>query len=144
MWVEMMLTISGGRADGREWPDAGYLIEIPEDEAQDLIRARIAVRADPPREPDVPVVPVPSGPPVEAIVSEPSATGAGPVPEAVPEPVPEPEPVTPVAEEDSGDPPKPADPKADWVTYAVAHGANPSDAEASTKVQLMQAYGGRL
>jgi hypothetical protein len=38
--------------------------------------------------------------------------------------------------------PRVNDPKADWVAYAVAQGADPVDAEKATKAELAELYGG--
>ena len=37
--------------------------------------------------------------------------------------------------------PKPADPKADWVAYAEAHGLSHDDADAMTKAALVEKFG---
>lgn len=123
-WVQMLVKVSGGRADGSMWPDpwnSDGLLECGDAEAQDLVRAQIAVPAKAPaRDPDVPVK---------------SVTAAAP---AAPEP--EPEPAPPAAD----GPPLPSAPKQDWVDYAVAHGEVAATAGAMTKNDLISKYGGRL
>jgi hypothetical protein len=39
-------------------------------------------------------------------------------------------------------PPAKSAPKSDWVDYAVAQGADPDEADGSTKDQLIDTYGG--
>lgn len=39
--VRMLITVSGTR-NGREWPRAGGTIDLPDHEAADLVRARLA------------------------------------------------------------------------------------------------------
>ena len=57
------------------------------------------------------------------------------------EPGSEVEPATPAA---IPDPPKSTAPKLEWVGYAVrAHGMKPDDAEAITKADLVERFGGR-
>lgn len=70
-------------------------------------------------------------------------------PKAEPEPqkAPEPEP-TPEPEQEPQDPPKTSDTKAEWVAYVVAATADTDepvseeDAEAMTKAELIELYGG--
>jgi hypothetical protein len=77
VWVRMTITISGGRADGRDWPDRwGDAIDLPEEEALPLIRAGNAIQVDPP-EAARPLPPPASQ--VPAPQSEPAGTARGPV-----------------------------------------------------------------
>lgn len=46
MLVRMKTDISGLR-DGKAWPPRGYTVELPEEEARDLIAADNAVEVDP-------------------------------------------------------------------------------------------------
>jgi hypothetical protein len=48
MLVKMLIGISGGRHDGRQWPPAGWVLDIPDWEARDLVRSGFALNADPP------------------------------------------------------------------------------------------------
>jgi len=151
MWIAMLHGVSGGRADGRDWPPPGVSIEVPWGEGVDLLNGGHAIQAEPPAvrvapwaltpPSPPPPPPAPYTPPAEpaaTMVSEPAFTAAGPVPAApAPEPEPEPEP-----EEVSS--PAPGDPKQAWIEYAVSQGAKPDVAAAMTKVDLMSRYGGRL
>jgi hypothetical protein len=171
IWVRMTITISGGRADGRNWPDRwGDAIDLPAEEALPLIKAGNAIEVDPP-EPDRPLPPPASLTPVPR--SEPAETAAGPVtghswgltgpsarepagPIAAPQPDAQPvaawgpeaeparEPAGPTPALADMDMPKPADPKQAWVDYAMAHGETEDEANMQTKAGLMQKYGGRL
>lgn len=142
MIIQMVYQMSGGRYDDRQWAPPGVDFEVPDEEGDGLVRAAAAifVRASAP-------APSPPASATPAPVSEPSATAAGPVagegaygiPQSLAATGPEAGPVPEEAPE-----PKPADPKAVWVDYAVSQGAGRSDAESLTKAQLMQAYGGRL
>jgi hypothetical protein len=147
MWIVMSHGVSGGRADGRNWPPAGVPIEVPYGEGTDLLRGEHAVQVRPPEPPGPWALtpPAPPAPPPVTIVSEPAQTAAGPPQEktlvqaAVPEPAPEPEP-----EPEQPESPKPGDPKQDWINYAIGQGADEAAAEAMTKADLMSRYGGRL
>jgi hypothetical protein len=133
MWVQMLITISGGRADGTNWPDRYGVLEVPDHEGRDLIRARHAIPADPPA--------VTAGPGTARV----TAAAAPVIPEqaaAVPEGIPEPAAAVPVPAETPA--PGPADLKAAWVDYAVSQGTDRGQAEAMTKADLMSRYGGRL
>ena len=151
IWVQMTITISGGRADGRNWPDRwGAAIDLSAAEAWPLIRAGNAIQVDAPEKPK-PLPPPASLTPAPR--SEPAATARGPVaasqpapePQAIrawgPEAAPKPEPTPALVDMD---PPKPADPKQAWVDYAMAHGETEDEANMQTKAELMQKYGGRL
>jgi hypothetical protein len=171
--VRMLLYISGGRWDGRDWPPANETIEVPDWEAADLTRGRLAVYAD-----DDHALPVRPAEPGQASEPEPEpeqASEPGPVPEMDPGTLASPadtaagasappagdqsetgqaegatEPAEPEAEPDvaaAGDPvaaPAPAAVKQAWIDYAVSQGATPEEAAAMTKADLMSRYGGRL
>jgi hypothetical protein len=65
--VRMLDYISGGRHDGREWPDpyrGDAVIEVPDWEGEDLIRAHLAARVQPP----APAPPLPG--PASAVAAE--------------------------------------------------------------------------
>lgn len=145
--VRMLIGVSGERHDGRRWPPAGGEIDVPGWEADDLILGQNAVEAgaaDPEPDPD----PVPDPEPADEV---PPGTLAEPWPvaETVAEPV-----VTgdasadPPAEPDAVQPavaPPPSAPKQAWIDYAIqAHAADPAEATAMTKADLMSRYGGRL
>ena len=134
MRVRMIIGISGGRHDGREWPAAGHEIDVPDHEGDDLIRARHAIYVGPSE--------APGGTAVPPVTSESSPTSAGPSwedehdrLEAVADGTEEPEPVP---------EPKPGDLRQAWVDYAVSQGATEDQANGMTKVDLMSRYGGRL
>jgi len=133
MLIRMVTGIPGSYDNGQPWPPAGGVIDVPYEVGRDLIlggHAEDAVTPPPAPAPPPPLVPAP--PPVAMMVSQPAATAAGPLP---PPPPPEPEP--PAA-------PGPADPKAEWIDYAVSRGADPDMAGRMTKADLMSKYGGRL
>ena len=123
--VQMTVTMSGARADGRPWPAAGLPLVVDDWEAEHLVRGDMArYVADAPPAPEPVNVQVAFSP--EQGVLEP----AGP---------PEPE------AQDSVDvpAPKPVQPKADWVAWAVAQGADEEEANGLTKAELMERYGDR-
>lgn len=134
--VKMIFNISGGRADGRAWPNAGEPLVLDDGEAGDLVRGGMATWDEPPGWQPAPPV-IPSAPP-EAMVSEPSRTAAGPAvaTEPVPEPPSEPEP-------ERTEAPASYAPKGAWVSWAMAHGATEDEANMATKAQLMEQFGDR-
>lgn len=143
MIIRMFHQMSSGRHDGRVWPAPGVDFEVPDWEGRDLVAGGNAVMvSDKPTAayetpPDVKPGPEPQQwPPYEP------GRFAGPV---QPEPEPEPEPEVERFTEgrSSLEPPKAAQPKSDWVDWAVAHGVSEEEANALTKQQLMEAYGQR-
>ncbi len=134
MLIRMITSIPGSYDNGQPWPPAGGVIDVPHDVGRDLILGGHAVDAHTPPPP----VPAPPPPPAPAlapmVVSQPAATAAGPLP-SPPEPEPDPEPPS---------APGPADPKAEWIGYAISRGADPDTAGRMTKADLMSRYGGRL
>lgn len=128
--VVMRFSISGGRADGRNWPDAGDPLVLGRDEAEDLIRGGMAY-------------PHPDGYEVADDAVPPPSPEPGPPP---PEPVQEAGPPQP---EEAGEPAVPAGPpvayapKQAWVDWAMANGASEDEANMATKAQLMETYGER-
>lgn len=150
------------RYDSRPWPGMGEDFEVPDWEGALLVKDGMAVFI---RDSPVEEVLAPAAP-----VSEPASTAAGPVAEPVvpAEAVPALEPATPelvapvaaepeapaqpvqddvqddVPEPEAPPPPKTYAPKADWVDYAMAHGASEDEANLATKDLLIQVYGGRL
>lgn len=161
--VRMLVGVSGSRHDGRPWPVAGSEITVPGWEAEDLIRAQIAVdagQAD--DEPEVPEPAVSDSRPQSQIDGE--ALAAAQYQPERPLPVPPPE-VSPLAEvsgvaevagspepepeqaaepEQPAAPPAPSAPKQSWIDYAVSQGATADEAASMTKADLMSRYGGRL
>jgi len=119
MWIRMRYYISGGRADGSQWPDVGGLLEVSDDEGQDLITAQVADRAQAPPQEE---------PAKSVLVSAPE--------EVQPEEVP--------AMEESSGAPSPSAPKSEWTDWAVRQGEVPATAAAMTKSDLMSKYGPRL
>jgi hypothetical protein len=53
--VQMFVHISGGRGDGRDWPNAGEIIDLGDDEAAQVVRAGLGRYAP---EPPVPATDV--------------------------------------------------------------------------------------
>lgn len=146
--VKMIVGVSGERHDGRKWPPMFGEIDVPGWEADDLIRGQNAVEAgaaaEPEPAPDVQVEAVASSEIAEAVapaeitvqvgVTGPGEDGAA-GPPAEPDAV-QPAPV--VA-------PPPSAPKQAWIDYAIqACDADPAEAGAMTKADLMSRYGGRL
>ena len=121
MWVQMFHYISGGRPDGSQWPGAGGLLEVSDDEGESLIQGGNAKRAAaPPRPAEEPVKSVLKvAPPPEELDQIPAPPGyhAEPVP---------------------------SDPKPAWVEWAVHQGADRDEALQMTKAELQATYGGRL
>jgi hypothetical protein len=150
MWVVMTLSMSGGRYDGRTWPPRGVPFQVPDWEGRDLVKVQQAVEIDTPAwAVSSPPPPAPAPEPEPTVVSEPSATSAGPavvaedapgLPEAAADGAEAPE----AAPDEEDVVPGPGDTKRAWVDYAVSKGASPAEAATQTKTQLQQAYGGRL
>jgi hypothetical protein len=130
-WVLMRMPVSGGRADGRPWPESGSdePIEVPEDEADDLIRGGLADEADPPGSEPAPEPADGDPEPVleDTVYRDDLDKAVGDLPAA------------PAAER--AEPPKTADSKQDWVDYAVSRGADSSEADGMTKAELTEKYG---
>ena len=133
--VQMLEYVSGGRWDGTVWPPAGGALMVPDWEADDLIRGRLArlwpwpeeEAAEPEPVPD-PMEPVPVAPPQVSPLAEASAVG-----------------VPALAEQDipGEGAPKPSAPKGDWVAWAVSCGVSDDEANSMSKAELMERYGGR-
>lgn len=149
--VQMLVHITGGRADGSTWPFPGHAepLKVTQAEAEDLYRAQLA-RPWPggEDEPEAEPVQVPE-PPVE--VAEPPAEPAQqwPPPEPgrmgvqpPPEPAPVPEAAEPVVVAEPV-PPRPGSPKVEWAAWALTRGASEEEAAGLTKQQLMEKYGVR-
>lgn len=146
--VQMLVHITGGRADGTAWPHVGHVkpLKVSKSEAEDLYRAQLA-RPWPGGDEDEQTaeaaataqtealieaaVPPVEDPPAQWPPAEPGRMGVQP--EATPEPE---QPV-------EGEAPRPAAPKADWIDWAVSQGATEEEASAATKQQLMEQYGAR-
>jgi cell division protein FtsN len=129
-WITMVTPVSGGRADGRPWPDprSGEPIEVPAAEADDLIAGGMAAEAEPPGQEPAPAPEADPEPAREKTVFRDDLDKAV---EELPD--------APAAEKP--DPPKPADPKQAWVDYAVACGADENEAAGMTKADLADKYG---
>jgi hypothetical protein len=174
MIIAMTITTSGGRHDDRPWPPAGVPLEVEDWEGEALVAQHNAVDltgqvtrdqlAPGSRLPETAYITPP------APVSEPALTASGPVREDPPPEPREPPPDDPpgshpasppdellrehLATDDDrqdsppepvqDDPPKPADPKQDWIDYAVSQGMGADQAAAMTKADLMSRFGGRL
>ena len=120
--VQMLQHISGGRADGTEWPHLGEILECGEDEARHLVSGGNARWAVEPGAEERAVMPA-DGPELAAAVPADDSAGDEP---------PEPE---------NGAQPLVRDPKQAWVDHAVAAGASPDEAAAMTKADLIEKYG---
>jgi hypothetical protein len=121
MIIRMTLAMSGGRYDDRQWPAPGINFEVPEAEGRGLIRCGAALEVEMPA--------------AQATVA--TATGTAPSLTAA-------EIAEAQAQHAAKTGPAPGDPKAAWVDHAVNQGLSRDEAEAMTKVQLQQGYGGRL
>ena len=119
--VRMLLSITGGRADGTEWPVAGEILDCEDGEAWDLVRGRNAEAVDVPWE-----------------VAADGAEQAVAVPEGAPAPGESPD-----AQNGSESDGKPRirDPKDVWEMHAVSLGATPELVAAMTKKDLIDQYG---
>lgn len=140
MIIRMYHQMSSGRHDGRAWPPPGVDFEVPDWEGHDLVQGGNAVVVSEKETPAyTPPPEVPPGPEPQPWPPYEPGRLAGPA--AAPEPAPEPaaEPVLGVAPE----PPRPGQPKADWVSWAVSNGVSEEEASQLTKQQLMEAYGQR-
>jgi hypothetical protein len=145
-WVVAMVhQMSGGRYDDRQWPPPGFEFEVPDWEGEGLVRSNSAVKIRELKD-DRPAYVTPPAP-----VSLPSETAAGPVPpEPAPEVVVSSGPAASDSDSDVQEPPKPSDPKQDWMDYAVAESERrgapitEDQAGARSKADLMSEYGGRL
>ncbi len=121
--VRMTEHISGGRGDGTEWPAKHGFLVCGQQEAEDLVRAKLATDA----------MPLPGGQQDADSGSQPSGDdgegdgGSGPE----------------NGSEGTGEDGKPLvrDPKQAWVDHAVAQGADPETAAAMTKADLIAQYG---
>ena len=118
----MLQHISGGRADGTEWPHLGEILDTDEDEARHLVSGGNARWAVEPGAEERAVMPA-DGPELAAAVPADDSAGDEP---------PEPE---------NGAQPLVRDPKQAWVDHAVAAGASPDEAAAMTKADLIGKYG---
>lgn len=112
MKIRMKLFISGGRADGTDWPPPGSVLEVEDREGAELCAAGLA-------EP-VAEVEEPAETPEQPLETRTETRTGGP------------------AEVQQ---PNVNAPKADWVAYAVSLGVNASEADALTKQQLVGRYG---
>lgn len=151
MVVRMVSHITGGRHDGRPWPDAGALIEVPEWEGRDLISGRMATLPSPAEQQawhDEHVRPAAEAAEAEAVEAEQLAEGSGPeIVMSPPDPRAEVSAVTPSYGQPAaaGEAPSPSAPKQAWVDYAVSTGKiDVHAAQAMTKADLMHDFGGRL
>jgi hypothetical protein len=154
-WIRLRETLSGGRADGRPWPVAGEVVDVPDWEYDHCIAAGWAEHADPPappkaakaKEPEKAKAKEPEKEPAKAHepekteAHEPEKPAGGKVglyegDQVVLAKAPEPE--------TAPEPPRPSDPKQDWVDYAADRGLARDKAEAMSKADLMSRYGGRL
>lgn len=131
--IQMLAHISGYRPGGQPWPMPGEPLVAEDWEAEHLIRGQMA-RDWPYEEPPSPEPPAPQEPaPQEPAPAEGGAYGYAATTVQHYAPVVE----VPVSA------PKPVAPKADWVAWAVANGADEHEASASTKADLMEQYGDR-
>lgn len=136
MWIEMVMHMSGTRANGDKYPPGWTAFEIADWEGEHLIRGGCA------RQVPVPEWAVPKPPaPVKSAVA-PETVAPARQPELPQEPAPEAGPESAPAPEAGR--PSPADPKQAWVDYAIAQGLDWDTASRMTKADLQSRYGGRL
>ncbi len=130
MWIEMVMHMSGTRANGDRYPPAFAPYEVADWEGEHLIRGGMArAVATPEWAVPKPPAPVKSAVAPKAVAPDPASALA-----------PEAEPAAPVA----GEAPAPGDPKQAWVDYAVTQGMAADDASRMTKADLQSRFGPRL
>lgn len=133
MWIELVMHMSGTRANGERYPPGWTAFQVADWEGEHLVRGGMAreVAAPPPPSPPPPL-PVPPYAPAQAPPAPSNLT--------------EPDLIEPAqgGQELQGDPPAPADSKLAWVSYAISQGADPDTASRMTKADLQSRYGGRL
>jgi hypothetical protein len=144
--VQMLTHITGGRADGTVWPNAGEPLKVSEAEARDLYMAQVARPwpGDPDPEPE------PEPGPTEAEVNDAAAAtvteaiqqGGELSVESAPDETADDEP-EPDETADQAVPPRPAASKAEWSAWCVRNGATEEWVESATKQQMMENYGAR-
>jgi hypothetical protein len=146
--VQMLSHITGGRADGTVWPNAGDPLKVSAAEAEDLYRAQLA-RPWPGGDEDEQTAEAAAAaqtaalveaaqPPVQWPPAEPGRFAVPPEAEAKtsPEDVAD-------GDETTPDTPRPAASKSEWVAHAVSQGASEEEANAATKADLQERYGAR-
>jgi len=134
--VQMLVHITGGRADGTQWPHVGHdkPLKVSPAEAEDLYHAQVAR-------------PWPGGDEDERTAEAAAAAQTQALSEAAAPAVQEPDPETdaeaaPV--EVQYGPPRPAASKADWAQWARQNGASEEWIGSATKQEMMEQYGARL
>jgi|SRR5580692_10212333 hypothetical protein len=121
--VQMLQHISGGRADGTDWPHIGALLDCGEAEARELVSGQLARWAAEPGAEERAVMPADRAELAgDGQTGTAAGDGEGPEPE-------------------NGSQPLVRDPKQAWVDHAVEQGAAPEDAAAMTKADLIEKYG---
>ena len=120
--VQMLQHISGGRADGTEWPHLGEILDTDEDEARHLVSGGNARWAVEPGAEERAVMPADRA---ELAADGPAAVPAGDEP----------------SEAENGAQPIVRDPKQAWVDHAVEQGADKETAAGMTKADLIEKYG---
>lgn len=143
--VQMLVHVTGGRADGTPWPYVGHdkPLKVSPAEAQDLYRAQLA-RPWPGGDEDERTDEAAATAQTQALTEAAAPAVQFPPDEQVREgynPDPEPAPVA-VQPEEAG-PPRPASSKAEWAEWARKNGASDEWIEAATKQQMMEQYGAR-
>src|ERR1700722_1883016 len=118
--VRMLVSISGGRGDGSDWPGSGGIVECGDAEASDLCLAGHAERLDVPQE------------------------AAAPAQDATEAPEPHDEPSEPEEGSDGdadGGQPRVRDPKEVWETFAMeVHGLDVNAARSMSKADLIASF----
>lgn len=146
MWIEMVMHMSGTRANGEKYPPGWTPFEVADWEGEHLVKGGMArpvappaTRAPAPPAPPAPAAPAPqpAAPELPVPKSEPSLTAAGPAAPAA-------EPEAPAAQEPDIPRPSPSDPKQSWIDYAIARGMDWDTASRMTKADLQSRFGGRL
>jgi len=132
--VQMLVHITGGRADGTQWPDVGHdkPLKVSPAEAEDLYRAQVAR-------------PWPGGDDDERAAEAETEQAQAMPEEAAPvqETAPEAEPDSAQVQVQYG-PPRPAASKAEWAQWARQKGASDEWVASATKQEMMEQYGARL
>jgi len=129
MWIEMLMHMSGTRANGEKYPPGFTPFQVEAWEGEHLIRGGMAREVAAPRPPAPPEpVPVPAYARSQA---QPASIASDPPPQD---------------DDSQGDEPAPApsDPKQAWVDFAVMRGMGADEASRMTKADLQSRFGGRL
>src|SRR5580765_1043796 len=143
--VQMLVHITGGRADGTQWPHVGHEkpLRVSPAEAEDLYRAQLA-RPWPGGDEEERTPEAAATAQTEALIEASQPAVNWPPEQQVQEGNnPEPDPAPAVAQTEQLQAPRPASSKADWAAWALRNGASEAWVETATKQQMMENYGAR-